>query len=80
MPEKKWRTLSGEVQSKSETTASAGWAGFGVSMKNETSSFTNESKTTLGLSLFNYNIGYLLNIRTEIFIPIVTETYKSNKK
>ena len=74
-----WSNSKGEVESNSETSLSFGAGVIGLAMKHETNSVTKETKTRLGLSLFGFDFGNVLNIHTELFVPLITETYKPNK-
>ena len=73
------QNADGESESKTEKTATIGVPLLGLKMKNETNNKTKESTTTLGISLLGIDAGCILNIHTEIFIPIVVETSKPNK-
>lgn len=73
------RNASGELQSKTENTASVGIPGIGIAMKSETNNNTKAITTTLGISIGNFNFGNIINVHTELFIPLITEKYKPNK-
>jgi hypothetical protein len=52
---------------------------LGLTMKSETNNQTRENKTTLGISLFGIDAGYIFNVHTELFIPLIIEKSKPNK-
>jgi RHS repeat-associated protein len=68
---------SGEKETTSQTNISGG-AIVRLDARSETNSKTKEVKTSTGLSI-GFNAGAILNVRLEIFIPIITETHKPNK-
>lgn len=74
-----WRNANGETESKTETSGSIGIPLLGLKAKSETNSQTKENKTTLGISLFGIDAGYIFNIHTELFIPLIVEKSKPNK-
>lgn len=74
------RNASGGLESKTENSASVGISGVRLVMKSETNNVTKANTTTLGISLGSINMGYLINIHTEFFIPIITERHTPNKK
>ena len=67
---------AGQATTTNQTSFSAG-AGIVLSVRNETNSATGEVKTSSGISI-GFNIGLGLNIRAEIFIPLISETKKPN--
>ena len=48
-------------------------------MKSETNNQTKENKTTLGISLFGIDAGYIFNVHTELYFPLIIETNNPNK-
>jgi RHS repeat-associated protein len=68
---------AGQTTTINQTSFSGG-AGVVLSVRNETNTGTGEVKTTAGISV-GFNIGLGLNIKAELFIPLVKETRKSNQ-
>jgi RHS repeat-associated protein len=74
-----WRNSKGKAESKTETSGTIGIPMLGLTMKSETNNQTRENKTTLGISLFGIDAGYIFNVHTELFIPLIIEKSKPNK-
>jgi hypothetical protein len=73
------RDASGGLQSKTENTVSFGTPFIALSMKSETNNNTKANTTTFGLSFGNFHFGTVINVHTELFVPLITEKYKPNK-
>ncbi len=71
------KSPSGEVTSYNEVSRSFG-LGFAYTEKVRTNSKNSDSEIATGVSS-SFNIGFGLNLRFELFIPIHTVKYKSNK-
>ena len=67
------------AESKTESSGSIGIPLLGLVMKSETNNQTKENKTTLGISLFGIDAGYIFNVHTELYFPLIIETNKPNK-
>ncbi len=72
------RDSNGNLQSTTENTAQIGIGFINLSMKSKTNNVTTANTTNVGISIA-WDYGMILNVHSEIYIPLITEKHTPNK-